>query len=101
MGFNSRPVEGRTVAVRGTTKPVFASTHAPVQGANSPASPAYAILSVASTHAPCGRTMYRLPTTAIYTLQLTPPRGGELYTFLSYTKLSFASTHAPVWGVRL
>ena len=77
MGFNSRPVEGRTVAVRGTTKPVFASTHAPVQGANSPASPAYAILSVASTHAPCGRTMYRLPTTAIYTLQLTPPCGGR------------------------
>ena len=53
--FNSRPRVGANAHEGALAHAgAGATTPAPVWGANSPASPAYAILSVASTHAPCG-----------------------------------------------
>ena len=47
---------------------------------------------------PCGRTMYRLPTTAIYTLQLTPHVGANAHEGALAHAGAGATTPAPVWG---
>ena len=79
-----------------------ATTPAPVWGANSPASPAYAILSLLQLTPNVGAN-FSLGTPFWRCVGFNSrPRVGANFTH-SFLTLSypFASTHAPVWGVRL
>ena len=97
--FNSRPRGGANPALLVTPyEPVLLQLPPPYGGANSPASPAYAILPVASTHAPVWANNVQVADNSDIHASTHAPCGGERQILARYVGQLLASTHAPVWG---